>query len=556
MPPKSEPEPEPGPFDPENPADPIGVGGPIHLDPVDPNEPNTLRPGIPYPPDPPAPKDPPPPPPGHADLAAARQEFQMFEKGGTVGDEVQKATGIACASRDSLADLWTLASTGTVRNATHLVKDDLDPDGEQAKDKLTALQSALKECQLHDALDKWCTLRSSAKPDLKSLASFLDTINNEVKQLIKALDPDVQDPDDPSGPKKPRSEVKLPQQRDVNLQQMLLTYTARGIARTIGSEADILLKGGQVPAAAPGEAICRGLEFGTADGNWRQQLEDTKSWVNLGKKIEKGLRDQVGTAGNLDNAGRSAAMSALDQALEARNNQPAGSTPQQLGKALVQAYTRAVNAIHNDIAQVTARLTQLDKGKAPKGWTKEQCQQALDVLVGSMRVIQDQLGADALATDPDTAAAVRTLVVFCTKGVDPTTQESLVAEAKENFGKFWRDGRDAELKALTKLASQKPLLKGRVQSLKAKFDKDFGPSLTAWSAELAKYPEQDRDKMHDLAVKIATTVGAYRDAVRNTIGKDAGAGLIATIDAIASGVVANIRSYQERGGLWLTGKRT
>ena len=524
--------------EPENPDDPIGVADPVHPDPVNPDDPVTLKPGIPFPSDPPPPKDPPPPPPGHAELAAARQKMPTFSE--ESDPRIYKAQGIARSARDSFADLWTLGTTASLHKAKYAAEQD---PGE--KGKLNAFQTGLNQCHLKDALDQWCALRNSANPDLQRLASIVDTINNEATQFIQAFD--VPKDFDPTNPKQAERLFK-----GIDLQKDLLAVTAKGILMTIASEADILLGGGRVPATSHGEAICERLDYGTVDGNRRQDLEDVASWKQLGTRVENKLKLAVGSTGNLDNVSRETAMISLDKALTARAapTPPAGSTPGQLGAAVLREYRAVTIAIQNDLGQIKARLRQLDEPKPPKGWTKKQCQTALDVLVGSMRVVQDELGADASATDPDTAEDVRKLLVFCKTSVYPTTQESLAEEAQTNFGKFWRDGRNAELKSLTKLASKDPELASQVNSLKNKFDKDFGPSLTAWSAEVAKFPDHDRDKVHDLAVKIATTISVYRDAVKTTVGDDAGAGVKAALDAIASGVIANIRSYQGRGGLF------
>jgi hypothetical protein len=527
--------PKPEPHEPFE--DPIGILDPVHRDPVGPEDPVTIKPGIPFPSDPPPPKDAPPPPPGHAELAASRKQIPTFEDG--TDSDMSRAQGIARSARDSFGDLWTLGTTASLRKAKQAAEQDPDK-----KDKFTAFRTDLEKCGLKDALDQWCTLRNSANPDFEKLAPLLATITDEVNQLNKAFDEHKDR--DPQDPTKPAEKLE----GDINVQMLVLAELAKGILMTIGSEADILLGGGRVPAAGHGEAICGRLDYGTADGILAADLQNEPSWTAVARRIESKLKSQVGSTGNLDNVSRKTALISLDKALTARDKPPAGSTPEQLGAAVLREYRAVSIAINNDIAQVHARLVQLAKPKPPKGWTKDQCETAVDLLVGSMRVVQDELGADALATDPDTAEDVRKLLVFCKTNVLPTRQESLAAEAQTDFGKFWRDGRNAELKALTKLASTDRELASQVNSLKNKFDKDFGPSLTAWSAALAKFPDHDRAKMHDLAVKIATTISAYRDAVKTTVGERAGAGLKAALDAIASGVIANIRSYQGRGGLF------
>ena len=131
------------------------------------------------------------------------------------------------------------------------------------------------------------------------------------------------------------------------------------------------------------------------------------------------------------------------------------------------------------------------------------------------------------------------------QGLDgPTSIESGIALAQKDFRAFWRNARDTELKALRSAGVD-------VSTLSKSFDADLGPALDAWSDGVNKFPKQDRQWLHDQALKIEQILRQYRSSTRSALAKEQHKlGLLRGLDTIAAGVAQTVRSYASRGGLF------
>ena len=75
--------------------------------------------------------------------------------------------------------------------------------------------------------------------------------------------------------------------------------------------------------------------------------------------------------------------------------------------------------------------------------------------------------------------------------------------------------------------------------------------MDAWSDEVNKFPKQDRQWLHEQALKIEQILGQYRSNIRSALAKEQhNFGLLRSLDTIAAGVAKTVRSYASRGGLF------
>ena len=112
------------------------------------------------------------------------------------------------------------------------------------------------------------------------------------------------------------------------------------------------------------------------------------------------------------------------------------------------------------------------------------------------RALRGDLANDSLRNSPDHSAEVASVLKDLDGLCGPTALESEANTARQEPRKSWRKARDRELAKFTRAGMDVSAFKKG----------GLGPLLDRWVNERAKFPQQDRQAMHDLALTIADVI--------------------------------------------------
>lgn len=155
--------------------------------------------------------------------------------------------------------------------------------------------------------------------------------------------------------------------------------------------------------------------------------------------------------------------------------------------------------LRESIRSGAAEIAQGKKG----GWTADKASEATDIVTGMLRHLQAELADDPLVEDPDLASVTRQALSRIDSLLGPTSLEVATDGLGKDLRKAWSTAKATELKALKKEGID-------TAALSKAFDGGLGPILDSWSAELAKFPKQDRAKLKSATVDAARVLAQYR----------------------------------------------
>lgn len=483
---------------------------------------------------PPAPAD----PPGRKELrnqvSAAQGRIAALEP--SYATAVSRLKGTVRAGRNALGEHWQVSVELLLARREART----DPDGDVERTGLADLRSKLvrHQADITAALGDWCTARDSVPPDEAGLADAMARAQAAVDVLS----------------------AEIVAGQTGNLKS---TIENDGHAIAILSEASLALMQQEGKAIADGERIARApageglaecLLMQTADHNLRSRLEQRATWAETSSTVEAmighGTLDKAMTIslGKVDLARPRDRFKRLDGALKARENDAklkAGTSdpPDYQRRAdVLQGYLGAIDAYAATLATIRSGVAEIKLGKK-SGWTADKAREVTDIITGVLRHLQAELGGDPLIEDPDLATATRQAVSRIDSLVDPSSLEVAADGLGKDLRKAWSTAKAAELKALKK---------ERVDTaeLTKAFDGGLGPILDTWTAELAKFPKQDRAKLKGATKDAARLLAQYRAAVEKIAGPDRSSRLVQALDAMAVAMTRQIAAYDQRGGLF------
>lgn len=525
------------PFNPLDPDDPLGLDPPP--DPFLPGQPDpdpTWSGGVLTPPDIP-PVTGANPPAGHAALLASIGKLPPLPtrvKGLQEGADLTLFR-IAQRGRNSLADHWALLKQTALARLDQRLSV-VNDAAERARQ--TDLVKVLgTDGPAAAALDQWCQLRDAVPVDEAKLSAAIDNLSVAVGQL--------------------RSDLALGEGvTGVGKVRAGLTEALGGFLSEVTSEAGQVAAGESVPRGKPSDLLTWHLESSTRDRNWRDRLSREASWKDAGDTLTKAigassLKKPISKRmGTVDVTTMTQRLSVLDAKLRSRD---------QATKAAVASGSRVDYQVRNDALQgylgvadsLNTQLKLLRDGydalSTPdaKGWTRAQAQNAVDLVVGMVRSLGDQIAADPLVQDPDLASGTRSLLTRLDLIAGKTSLDQLADKYGTDLRKAWKTAKNIELAALKAADEDAKSLK----ALKGMFDQGLGPVLDNWTTAVSTFPGHDRTTVKDLTTQAITLLARYRTAVLEIVGAKSGSGLVIGLDAIALAISNRIRSYDGRGGL-------
>lgn len=520
------------PFDPVEPEDPFGVTGePDPLDPGTTDPDPTTSGGI----------DIPPPlaaaPPGQTDTpetTALKQAMQKLPPLPDPKDSTQasrrKTWRLAQDARASLSDHWSMVKKLQLATAEISAARSKDPS-DQAK--LSKLREVLgTDGGVTKALDDWCTARDKAPADRSALATAAADLVDSVDALQKALATDS-------------TSITSVDESQV------LSEVLAGIVAEVSSEGLQVLAGERVSRGSASDVVTSQIEGLTRDRVWSTRLETANTWKAAGVMLENAIGDgalqrpvskgQNGTPDiSLNIAAITSSLQQLDSAWKAREADPA-----DYGKRadVLRSYVGLAGDIKTQFDIVSKRQAELSNQKPTPGWDVAQTLRTKDLLAGMARVARSELSADPLIQDPDLARATRTVLNQVDAIAEQTSLTEQVNKAGSDLTKVWKAARDQQLKALKSTRAD-------LGDLPVMLRTGLDPLLTQWSAEVAKFPNHDLATVKSLAASLAEQLQRYRAAVNAQLGDKRSSGLVEGLDIIAAAIARQIRSYDNRGGLF------
>ena len=520
-----------------DPDDPLGVAPERKADPYtveNPGEDPTRNIGLPLPPavPPPAPAD----PPGRNELRKQVNAMQgrIATLDPTYAGGVIRSGRLVRAGRNALGEHWQSNVEIVLARREGVTDPNEEKDLADLRTKL-----ARHQADITTALSNWCTARDSVPPDEAGLADAMDRARAAVDLLGAEID---------SGPNK----GLRPGGADDDGRTIAILSEAF-LAR-LRQEGKAIADGEWIARAPSGEGLTECLLLLTADHNLRTRLAQCQTWVATSHTVTAMIGGgtlataMTTSVGKVDIARAGDRLKQLDGALKARENDAklkAGtSAPPDYQRRVdvLQGYLGAIDAYAATLATIRSGAAEIGLGRKG-GWTVGKAREVTDIITGVIRHLQAELGGDPLIEDPDLATTTRQAISRSDSLVGPSSLEVAADGLGKDLRKAWSTAKTAELKALKKEGFD-------TTEISKAFDGGLGPILDAWTAELAKFPKQNRAKLKGATTDAARVLAQYRAAVQKLAGPLRSSRVVQALDAMAVAMTRQIAAYDQRGGLF------